>query len=187
MMNRGHRREAIFRDEQVRRMFLAALTEACGKTQWQIQAYGLMRHHFHLVLETPQANLVAGMKWLLGVTEARRREDLAREFKPVERGWCLGSEEFRQELLASAAGWMRAGHYGAERREAQESTSPNGFSEGAGTCTRGACAPQIRTPPFRSPVLRSKVRWAWICSSKRRNGTPCAAPAKMPGMTLHHA
>jgi hypothetical protein len=26
-----------------------------------------MRHHFHLVVETPQPNLVVGMKWLLGV------------------------------------------------------------------------------------------------------------------------
>jgi hypothetical protein len=26
-----------------------------------------MRLHFHLVVETPQPNLVLGMKWLLGV------------------------------------------------------------------------------------------------------------------------
>ena len=30
----------------------------------------------------------------------RRREDLRGEFKRVERGWCLGGEQFRQELLA---------------------------------------------------------------------------------------
>jgi REP element-mobilizing transposase RayT len=30
-----------------------------------------MRNHFHLVMETPQANLVAGMKWLLGVYTKR--------------------------------------------------------------------------------------------------------------------
>jgi hypothetical protein len=35
-MNRGDRRERIFRDEEDRRMFLAALSEACGKTHWQI-------------------------------------------------------------------------------------------------------------------------------------------------------
>ena len=27
----------------------------------------VMGNHFHLLLETPQPNLVAGMKWLLGV------------------------------------------------------------------------------------------------------------------------
>ena len=31
--------------------------------------------------------------------EWRRGEDLRGEFKRVERGWCLGGEEFRQELL----------------------------------------------------------------------------------------
>jgi REP element-mobilizing transposase RayT len=64
VMNRGDRREEIFRDAADRRLFLAALTEACGKTHWQIHAYCLMRNHFHLVLETPDANLVVGMKWL---------------------------------------------------------------------------------------------------------------------------
>jgi REP element-mobilizing transposase RayT len=30
-----------------------------------------MSNHFHLVIETPQANLVRGMKWLLGVYSSR--------------------------------------------------------------------------------------------------------------------
>jgi REP element-mobilizing transposase RayT len=34
------------------------------KTGWQVHAYCLMRNHYHLVLETPNANLVAGMAWL---------------------------------------------------------------------------------------------------------------------------
>jgi putative transposase len=36
-----------------------------------VHAYCLMRNHFHLVLETPQPNLVFGMKWLLGVYTKR--------------------------------------------------------------------------------------------------------------------
>jgi putative transposase len=220
VMNRGNRRENIFRDEADRKRFLAVLGETCGKTQWQIHAYCLMRNHFHLVVETPQANLVAGMKWLLGVytkrfnirhklcghlfagrykslivdgsgdgylqtvcdyvhlnpvrakllpakarlrrfrwssygeylkkpgqrpawlrvdrllgekriprdsaagreefarqMERRRREELGSEFKPVERGWCLGSETFRAELLAAGGERVGASHYGAERQE----------------------------------------------------------------------
>jgi hypothetical protein len=62
----------------------------------------------------------AGRREFAPQTEARRGEDLAKEFKPIERGWCLGSQEFRRELLASAEGLLRAGHYGEERREAQE-------------------------------------------------------------------
>ena len=66
VMNRGDQREDIFRDDQDRDKFLGTLTEACWKTEWQVHAYCLMRNHFHLVLETPQPNLVFGMKWLLG-------------------------------------------------------------------------------------------------------------------------
>ena len=37
-----------------------------------------MRNHFHLVLETPNANLVAGMAWLLSAYTIRlnRRHEL---------------------------------------------------------------------------------------------------------------
>jgi REP element-mobilizing transposase RayT len=71
VMNRGDRREPIFKDDRDRQRFLATLGEACVKTQWQVHAYCLMHNHFHLVIETPQANLVAGMKWLLGTYTAR--------------------------------------------------------------------------------------------------------------------
>lgn len=223
VMNRGDRREAIFRDDADRQRFLSTLSEACGKTEWQIHAYCLMSNHFHLVIETPAPNLVVGMKWLLGVytkrfnirhrecghlfagrykalfveasgngylrtvcdyvhlnparakllkareplesfrwssygdylkptrqrppwlrvdrllgekgipkdsvsgrrefaagMERRRAADLKLEFKPVERGWCLGGESFREELLAAAANRIGATHYGSERREAEE-------------------------------------------------------------------
>jgi len=71
VMNRGNQRRDIFRDDTDRRRFLATLWEACAKTGWQVHAYCLMRNHFHLVCETPSANLVAGMKWLLGVYTKR--------------------------------------------------------------------------------------------------------------------
>ena len=71
VMNRGDRREPIFKDDQDRQRFLETLTEACAKTGWQIHAYCLMPNHFHLVVETPQANLVAGMKWFLGTYTSR--------------------------------------------------------------------------------------------------------------------
>jgi len=71
VMNRGDRREPIFKDDKDRQCFLATLGEACGKTGWQIHALCLMPNHFHLVVETPQANLVAGMKWFLGTYTSR--------------------------------------------------------------------------------------------------------------------
>ena len=71
VMNRGDQRENIFKDDVDRQKFLIALGECCLKTEWDIHAYCLMRNHFHLVIETPQPNLVAGMKWLLGVYTKR--------------------------------------------------------------------------------------------------------------------
>ena len=71
VMNRGGRREAIFKDDQDRQRFLATLGEACGKTGWEVHALCLMGNHFHLVVETPQGNLVSGMKWLLGTYTGR--------------------------------------------------------------------------------------------------------------------
>ena len=71
VMNRGDRREDIFRDNRDRRLFLSTLEEVCVKAAWQVHAWCLMSNHFHLVLETPQPNLVAGMKWLLGIYTKR--------------------------------------------------------------------------------------------------------------------
>src|SRR5947207_4928161 len=66
VLSRGDRREDIFRDAIDRASFLELLTRTCEKTDWEVHAYCLMSNHFHLVAETPRANLVAGMKWLLG-------------------------------------------------------------------------------------------------------------------------
>src|ERR1041384_1526022 len=71
VMNRGDRREPIFKDDEDRAQFVATLREACLKTDWQVHAYCLMPNHFHLVVETPRANLVAGMHWLSGVYTKR--------------------------------------------------------------------------------------------------------------------
>jgi REP element-mobilizing transposase RayT len=71
LMNRGDRREPIFLDDDDRHLFLNTLAEACRKTDWQLHAWCLMSNHFHLVAETPRANLVDGMHWFLGVYTSR--------------------------------------------------------------------------------------------------------------------
>src|SRR5438552_490435 len=65
VMSRGDRRENIYLDDVDRQDFLKTLAETCQKTAWQVHAYCLMRNHFHLVVETPEGNLVEGMSWLL--------------------------------------------------------------------------------------------------------------------------
>jgi len=71
VMSRGNRRQDIFLDDVDRQDFLKTLAEACQKTGWQVHAYCLMSNHYHLVVETPNANLVAGMAWLQGAYTIR--------------------------------------------------------------------------------------------------------------------
>ncbi|MGO8675294.1 MAG: transposase [Limisphaerales bacterium] len=220
-MNRGDRREDIFADDKDRACFLETLGQASEKAGWQVHAYCLMSNHFHLVVETPQANLSNGMKWLLQtytsrfnrrhrffghlfsgrfkaplvdgsgsgylrtvceyvhlnpvrarlvaedqplstyqwssypaylragrapwlrvdrvlgecgipgdtpagrqrfeeVMEKRRFEADGQAYQGLERGWCFGAEQFRQELLAQVQGRIGPNHFGQERRECAE-------------------------------------------------------------------
>ena len=71
VMSRANGKGNIFETDVDRQDFLKTLAEACGKTGFQVHAYCLMRNHFHLVLETPNGNLVAGMRWLLSAYTLR--------------------------------------------------------------------------------------------------------------------
>ena len=64
---RGDRREAIYENDADREMFLAVLSEVCGAFNWVCHAYCLMDNHYHLLIETPDANLSKGMRQLNGV------------------------------------------------------------------------------------------------------------------------
>ncbi len=64
VMARGNRREAIFADDDDRRFFLKVISEVCGRTGWGIHGWVLMGNHYHLLIETPEPNLVEGMKWV---------------------------------------------------------------------------------------------------------------------------
>ena len=66
IMARGDGGKVIFENDDDRKVFMARLGEICGRNGWVIHAWVLMGNHFHLLLETPEANLVNGMKWLLG-------------------------------------------------------------------------------------------------------------------------
>ena len=63
VMARGNRREPIVFDERDRKTFLRTLAEACERSGFRIHAFVLMSNHYHLLLETPEANLSQGMGW----------------------------------------------------------------------------------------------------------------------------
>jgi putative transposase len=73
VLSRGDRREAIFLSDADRELFLETLGQGCGRSGWQVHAWCLMSNHFHLVLETPRANLAAGMKFLGTYTQRFNR------------------------------------------------------------------------------------------------------------------
>ena len=57
------------------------------------------------------------LEWAL---EERRGAEEGEGFKPIRRGWCLGEETFREELLTQMSERVGAEHYGEERAETAE-------------------------------------------------------------------
>jgi putative transposase len=88
-MARGNHGQKICADDGDRSMWLATLSEACRRTGWRIHAWALMSNHYHLLLETPEPNLVGGMKWLQGTYTQRYKSsgNIAGVVIPVTCGW----------------------------------------------------------------------------------------------------
>ena len=61
---RGNERRNIFRDDTDRFHFLELLSEMPERFGSRLHAYVLMDNHFHLMIETPEANLSRSMQWL---------------------------------------------------------------------------------------------------------------------------
>ena len=61
----------------------------------------------------------AGRRVFAEQMEWRRGEDLRGEFTRVERGWCLGGEEFRRELLEQVDTRPGPSHFGEVVQEAE--------------------------------------------------------------------
>jgi REP element-mobilizing transposase RayT len=70
-MCRGDRREPVFRTDADRWLFLDTLEQMCERTGILVHSYVLMPNHYHMLLETPEPNLVAGMKWFQGTYTQR--------------------------------------------------------------------------------------------------------------------
>ena len=72
--SRGNAREDIFFDEKDRQRFLATLAHVIRDYHWICYAYCQMTNHYHLLIETREANLSRGMRQLNGVyTQALNR------------------------------------------------------------------------------------------------------------------
>jgi len=71
VMNRGNRGGKIFKDKLDYELFFYTMGEVCERTGWKIHSFVQLPNHFHWQVETPEANLVSGMKWFLGAYSQR--------------------------------------------------------------------------------------------------------------------
>ena len=71
LTSRGNGQEDIFSDDADRLAFLSVLAAVVERFEWRLYAYCLMDNHYHLMVETPKANLSLGMRQLNGVYTQR--------------------------------------------------------------------------------------------------------------------
>jgi len=69
--SRGDGREDIYLTDVDREGFIHLLGDVCERFGWLCYAYCLMDNHYHLLIETPEANLSRGMRQLNGVYTQR--------------------------------------------------------------------------------------------------------------------
>ena len=95
-MARGDGGKNVFEDDKDRYAWTDLLEKAHGRFGWRVHAWVLMGNHFHLLLETPEPNLVAGMKWMLGVFSQgwnRRRQRKGHVFQGRYKSVVVNGEE----------------------------------------------------------------------------------------------
>lgn len=68
---RGNAQQVIYLADPDRTLFLSVLAEVISRFGWICHAYCLMDNHYHLLIETPEANLSRGMRQLNGVYTQR--------------------------------------------------------------------------------------------------------------------
>ena len=71
VMNRGRRGESVFRREKDYLTFIELLKETVEMWNLRVGAYCLMPNHYHLLIQTPDANLSRCMRHINGVYTQR--------------------------------------------------------------------------------------------------------------------
>jgi len=99
--SRGNRREAIYEDDDDREAGLSLLGKVCNRFNWRCHAYCLMDNHYHIVLETAEANLSKGMSQLNGVYTQyynRRHQRAGHVFQGRFKGIIVEQDAYLMEL-----------------------------------------------------------------------------------------
>ena len=101
LTERGDRREAIYEDDADRLAFLDLVAEVVERFRWRCHAYCLMTNHYHLFVETLDANLAKGMRQINGVfTQGsnRRHGRTGHLFQGRYQAILVDSDSYLQEL-----------------------------------------------------------------------------------------
>jgi len=109
VMARGDSGRDVFVEDEDRKAWLGALGKTCVKHGWRVHAFVLMGNHFHLLLETPEPNLVSGMKWLMGVFSQgwnRRRLQRGHVFQGRYKAVVVNGEEKEAHYLRVVADYI---------------------------------------------------------------------------------
>ena len=64
VLNRGNYRHDVFGVDGSKEVFEETLFKACERYGWILHTYCLLDNHYHMALETSDANLSVGMQWL---------------------------------------------------------------------------------------------------------------------------
>jgi hypothetical protein len=126
--------------------------------------------------------------------EARRQGELDKEFKPLRRGWCLGSKQFRVQMLRYIEEQKGKWHYGKELRESAEAKAERLIGEALRA--DGVAEDRLKNcrkgHPYKMNLARrlraeTTVTIGWIAARLHMGsrGTWLTYSAR-PGPTRHH-
>jgi putative transposase len=99
---RGNERRDIYRDVPDRRRFLETLEEAVERFGVVLHAYCLMPNHYHLLLQTPRANLSDAAGWLqttYSIRFNRRHRRSGHLFQGRFKAQLVEADGYARELL----------------------------------------------------------------------------------------
>ena len=99
---RGDRQQTIFHNDGDRRAWLNIFDDVCKRFAWTVHAFCLMGNHFHLMIETPDANLASGMRQLNGrYTQCfnRRHETVGHLFQGRYHAVLVQRQTYLLELM----------------------------------------------------------------------------------------
>lgn len=99
--SRGNRRENIFADDEDRLIWLEVFSQVCARFNWRCHVWCQMDNHYHIVVETIEANLSKGMRQLNGVytqKSNRRHERVGHVFQGRFKAILVEKDAYLLEL-----------------------------------------------------------------------------------------